>query len=75
FDRVYLEPGEEKTVSFTLIPRQISIIDNDFKRVLEPGFFQVSVGGKQPGFEGVADTPTSGVTTGRFEVVGERFSF
>ena len=75
FERVHLEPGEEKTLSFTITPRQISLIDSAFQRVLEPGSFEVSVGGKQPGFAGVADTPTSEVITGRFQVVGKRLLF
>jgi beta-glucosidase len=75
FRRVSLEAGEERTISFTIHPRQLSLIDNESNRVLEPGSFQVSVGGKQPGFTGVADTPTSGLVTGRFEVVGEGMRF
>jgi beta-glucosidase len=73
FRRVHLEPGEAKTVSFTLAPRQISLIDGDGRRVIEPGTFEVSVGGKQPGFSGHADAATTGVVSGRFEVVGELF--
>jgi beta-glucosidase len=75
FRRVSLEAGEERTVSFTIHPRQLSLIDNVSDRVLEPGSFQVSLGGKQPGFTGLADTRTSGLVTGRFEVVGERIRF
>jgi beta-glucosidase len=69
--RIFLEPGEARTVTFTLTPRQLSLIDNQWERVVEPGFFQVSVGGKQPGFSGLADAATTEVLTGRFEVVGE----
>ncbi|MGD2218287.1 MAG: glycoside hydrolase family 3 C-terminal domain-containing protein, partial [Gemmatimonadales bacterium] len=72
FRRVHLEPGEAKTVSFTLAPRQLSLIDGESYRVIEPGAFEVSVGGKQPGFSGLADAATTGVVSGRFEVVGER---
>ena len=67
--RVNLEPGERQTVSFTLTPRQLSLIDSRWERVVEPGVFEVSVGGKQPGFIGLADAATTGVVTGRFEVV------
>ena len=71
FQRMELAPGERRTVTFSLDPGQISLIDERFQRVVEPGYFEVSVGGKQPGFKGVADALTSGVITGRFEVVGE----
>ncbi|NJD18561.1 MAG: glucan 1,4-alpha-glucosidase, partial [Gemmatimonadetes bacterium] len=68
--RISLQPGEVRTVRFTLTPRQLSLIDARGDRVVEPGWFEVSVGGKQPGFRGVADAATTGVVTGRFEVVG-----
>jgi beta-glucosidase len=67
-ERVHLEPGESRFVSFTLTPRQLSLIDDEGERVVEPGVFEISVGGKQPGFSGVSDAETTGVVTGRFEV-------
>jgi beta-glucosidase len=70
FRRISLKPGEQKTVSFVLEPRQISVINAEAKRVVEPGAIEISVGGKQPGFRGIADAPTSGVVTGRFIVTG-----
>jgi beta-glucosidase len=70
FKRVSLEPGERQTVSFTLTPDQLSLIDSGWQRVVEPGVFEISVGGKQPGFTGVADANTTDVVTGRFEVIG-----
>ena len=70
FRRVQLKAGETRTVSFTLTPRQISIINAESKRVVEPGTIEISLGGKQPGFKGIADSPTSGVITGQFKVIG-----
>jgi len=75
FQRVFLEAGETREVTFTLTPRQVSLIDDENRRVVEPGMFEISVGGKQPGFSGIADAETTGVVTGRFEVVGERAEF
>lgn len=49
FKRISLKPGEQKTVSFTLTPYQISLWDKDFKRVVESGVLRISVGGSQPG--------------------------
>jgi len=72
FQRVQLKAGEKKTVSFTLTPRQISLIDAESKRVVEPGSFELSVGGKQPGSRGTADASTTGVLSGRFQVVGAK---
>jgi len=69
--RIHLEPGAIQRVTFTLTPRQLSLITDEGERVLEPGTFEVSVGGKQPGFTGVGDAPTTDVMVARFEVVGK----
>jgi beta-glucosidase len=68
--RLFLKPGEKQTVSFNLLPEQMSAIDDNGKRLIEPGEFQVSVGGKQPGFTGSADVKTTGVVSGKFSVTG-----
>ena len=68
--RIFLKPGEKQTVSFTLGSDRMTVIDDKGKRVIEPGEFTVSVGGKQPGFTGRADAKTTGVVTGRFVVTG-----
>ncbi len=72
FRRMQLKAGETKTVLFALTPRQLSLIDAELKRIVEPGTIEISVGGKQPGFKGIADSPTSGFVTGRFKVVGSK---
>jgi beta-glucosidase len=46
--RVFLKTGETKTVEFILNPEQFSIIDKNFNRIIEPGKFIVSAGGRQP---------------------------
>jgi beta-glucosidase len=69
--RVSLKPGERRSVSFTLTPEQLSIIDDRGRRVVEPGEFLISVGGKQPGFKGHADAATTGTVAGRFVVTGK----
>ena len=69
--RVFLKPGEKRTVSFTLMPEQMSVIDDKGKRVIEPGEFMVSIGGKQPGFTGRANPKTTGISSGRFVVSGQ----
>ena len=48
FKRITLEPGERKTVSFRIASRQMALITNEGKCVLEPGKFRISVGGCQP---------------------------
>jgi beta-glucosidase len=73
-ERIFLKPGEKRAVSFTLTPRQMSVILESGTRVVEPGDFVVSVGGQQPGFAGRADAATTGVMTGKFTVAGKNFA-
>jgi beta-glucosidase len=44
FQRVSLEPGAKKTVTFTVGPQALSLIDANMKRVVEPGRFELLVG-------------------------------
>ncbi|HEX6624749.1 MAG TPA: glycoside hydrolase family 3 C-terminal domain-containing protein [Pyrinomonadaceae bacterium] len=69
-ERVRLRPGERRTLSFTIDPRQLAVIRDDGRAFVEPGEFRVSVGGKQPGFAGTADAATTSFVEGRFTVVG-----
>ncbi|MBN2011897.1 glycoside hydrolase family 3 C-terminal domain-containing protein [candidate division KSB1 bacterium] len=49
FTRINLQPGETQTVSFVLQPNDFSVINEAFKREIQPGEFEISVGGRQPG--------------------------
>ena len=69
-ERVHLKPGEKRLVTFTLRPRQLSVITDAGRTVVEPGEFKVTVGGKQPGFSGSADATTTSFVEGRFVVAG-----
>jgi beta-glucosidase len=64
FARVDLAPGQAQEVTFALEPRQMAAVLEDGRRVIEPGDFEIFVGGGQPG----ADAPGVGSA---FEVVGE----
>ena len=44
FQRVHLNPGEKKTVEFTITPDALSLLDVDMHKVVEPGQFDVMVG-------------------------------
>lgn len=60
FKRIHLQPGETKTVNLIIPPDAFSVIDNNNKRVTQPGKFQISVGGGQAG---VTIKTTSNVLT------------
>lgn len=45
FKRLNIKKGEVKTVEFTLTPDELSIWNREMKRVVEPGDFEVMVGG------------------------------
>jgi beta-glucosidase len=61
FARVHLEPGERRTVSFTLGVEQLVFTGVDGRLIIEPGRHRVMVGTSS------ADLPC----VGEFEVVGE----
>lgn len=70
-ERVHLKPRERRVISFTLEPRQLSVITDAGRVVVEPGDFKVSVGGKQSGFTGSANAATTTLVEGRFSVIGQ----
>ncbi|HYE14689.1 MAG TPA: fibronectin type III-like domain-contianing protein, partial [Pyrinomonadaceae bacterium] len=55
FERVTLQPGERRRVSFTLTPEHLGSLDQRMRFTVEPGEFRVfvgtsSVGGLEDGF-------------------------
>lgn len=44
FEKIRLEPGETKTVTFTIDSGMLEYYDNSLERVLEPGAFDVMIG-------------------------------
>ncbi|GHU79214.1 glucan 1,4-alpha-glucosidase [Bacteroidia bacterium] len=44
FARVFLKAGETQTVTMTLTPEHLSLINKDMKRVVEPGEFEIMIG-------------------------------
>ena len=44
FERITLQPGEKKTVEFTVTPEMLSILNLDMNRVVEPGVYELMVG-------------------------------
>ncbi len=50
FDKIALQPGESKEVTFTIQPKELSFIGLDNQPKLEPGEFEVSVGGLKQKF-------------------------
>src|SRR6266478_2511381 len=45
FRRITLNPGETKVVEFTLGPEELSYLNREMRRVVEPGTFRIMVGG------------------------------
>jgi beta-glucosidase len=66
FQHVSLQPGESRTLSFTLLPAMMALVDENGQERLEPGAFRVTVGGCSPGPRGQAlgaPAPLSAVFT------------
>ena len=59
FRRIHLEAGESKRVEMSLGPEELSLLDERLRRVVEPGGFDVMVGGS-----------SAELKTARLEVVG-----
>jgi beta-glucosidase len=53
FTRISLQPGETRSVTFTLTPDDLSFLDVHMQRVVEPGLFDVMVGGSSAQLESV----------------------
>lgn len=58
FARLHLKPGQKKIVQFQLTASQLMCYDDNGQPFLEPGEFEISVGGGQP------DDPASGAVRG-----------
>jgi beta-glucosidase len=48
FKRVHLNQDEQKSVQFLLTPSQLSVINDNNERIVQPGIIQLYVGGGQP---------------------------
>jgi beta-glucosidase len=70
FKRIHLKPGEKKVVEFKLKPKQLSIINEDIKYIVEPGVFEISVGGVQPGIK----SPTTNSITKEIKITASHFT-
>ena len=54
FKRVHLWPGETKTVSFTVTPEMMQLVNEQGEFVFEPGDFRLTLAGSSPS-PGVAE--------------------
>ncbi|MGH9823280.1 MAG: glycoside hydrolase family 3 C-terminal domain-containing protein [Blastocatellia bacterium] len=68
FKRITLAPGQTQTVSFTLTPRELSLVDDGGRRVIDPGEIEISVGGGQPGTQGASGP----AVTAKLTITGKR---
>ncbi|HTL06027.1 MAG TPA: glycoside hydrolase family 3 N-terminal domain-containing protein, partial [Gemmatimonadales bacterium] len=50
FQRLHLDPGEEREVSFALGSAQLALLDRSLHWVVEPGSFRVLIGGSSADF-------------------------
>jgi beta-glucosidase len=69
FARIRLGPGEAQTVTFDLTPRDLMLVNDAGKRVLEPGRFRAFIGGSQPDARSAELTGQAPVAI-EFDVVG-----
>ena len=53
FRRIHLRPGESKRVEMVIGPEDLAFYDASMKRVVEPGRFEVMVGGSSASLQQV----------------------
>ena len=63
FERIHLKPGESRKVISKLAAKQLAIVLDDGRSAVEPGTFEIFIGGGQP------NTSAPGVSRS-FEVIG-----
>jgi beta-glucosidase len=68
FERVQLKKGEKKTVTFELSANQFETLAADGSLIRGARNLELSVGGKQPGFAGIADAKTTEVLVKRISI-------
>ena len=59
FERIYLQPGQTRTVTFKIAPEMLKFYDYDLQYVIEPGDFQVMIGSNSRDVKSAAFTVTS----------------
>lgn len=69
FTRIALAAGERRTVTLRLDERAFFAPGADGRLSWSPGRYQLWVGGKQPGFRGALDAPTTQVVSTRLRAV------
>jgi len=71
FKRIHLKAGESATVSFTIKAEQFSVINAKDIRVIEPGWFTIAVGGRQPSDNDSQASQVTQVLNGRVRLTGK----
>ncbi|HXH50484.1 MAG TPA: glycoside hydrolase family 3 C-terminal domain-containing protein, partial [Terriglobia bacterium] len=66
FERVALEPGQKKTVTFTLGPEDLQLLDRDMHWVVVPGTFDIMIGKSSADIvlKGALEVKSSGLVAG-----------
>ena len=67
FKRIYLKVGEIRTVSFSISPESLSLVDKNNKQTERAGISQIFIGGAQPDHQGHTAT---NITAGKVIVKG-----
>ncbi len=69
FERLSLQPGQTRHLTFALDPRRLSLVDAAGNRAVQPGAYTLSVGGSQPSTPSAPHAVTP-VQTASFTITG-----
>jgi len=62
FRRIHLEPGQTKTVQFVITPDKLSFLNEDMRRMVEPGLFDIMIG---------PSSSSEKLLTAKLEIIGK----
>ncbi|MBC2845542.1 glycoside hydrolase family 3 C-terminal domain-containing protein [Winogradskyella flava] len=51
FERLFFKPGEKKILTFEIDKEQLSVVNMKGEKIIQPGAYEISVGGAQPSDE------------------------
>lgn len=70
FERVLFKPKEKKTFKFKIKKEQLYVVNNKGEKIIQPGEYQISVGGAQPSKERLNN---GSVLSEKLEISGKAF--
>lgn len=69
--RLSLKPGQTRTVTFKLTPKDFALVNERGDLAVSPGSYTIWVGGRQPEAKSIAQPTTTGILSGKITLSGK----